>query len=79
MEIIDKILKKEKEVPKKEEIPKDWHEILSDCVVRIDILERQIAKLYKRQQGKAPTMQNPEVMYENDRYKILKDGRYIVK
>lgn len=76
-------MQKEKEVPKKEELPKEWGEILSECVVRLDVLDRQVAKLYKRQQGKGILVQDSpkedNVDFQNDSVIIFKDGRYVTK
>lgn len=75
---------KEEEVPQEEEIEQDWREVLAECVVRLDTLESQVAKLYKRQQPKHKLTDKPEitednVLKETEKYIILKDGKIIQK
>ena len=77
MDILNRFRSKKVEKPVVKPLEPDWKDVLSECVVRIDSLERQVSKLYKRQQGK-PLIPLPNhgenVMKETEKYIIYKDG-----
>lgn len=50
----------------REEVEEDWDEVLQDCVVRLDKLERAVVKLYKRQgNGRPPKVLDQETPQDN--------------
>jgi hypothetical protein len=81
VEFLASILKR-KEPLKGVQIEEDYRLVLTDHTVRINNLEKMVAKLLGAKGGRPPKQDNQpdtEVIAENDKYKILKSGKYVIK